>query len=644
MRPGRGSSPLCLNSRRNKFMATILTALLMILTLFLPAALMAEENPPTAQEAPPDKASLAFEDYRYQLALYSLLMDDYVPAAELIEESLSDPLLVDKDNIVLLQRDTDNRLFRARAYPALADPKDTDLEPSLLRLMDSYYRSGDFETVIAASKELGDSNVTLYFRGLAYLALNKAGEAKQSLQGIQPEHALFPFAGIVLAQIKVMKHDIKEAEADLRALIERETLKDETKNRVRLLHGQVLFEMGRYQEALAEFMLIPVKSKYYGEGLINSAWSLVYMDSIENALPLFKEAGAGSLMSNQSREAAIVAGYLYIKGGKSELAALHFNEVTRSVALTEKSLYAYMTERPMREKYLSLLLEKPDADYGAVDAERIRALEASPAVQSLVKESKALESIRDSLMARQAEFNEMLTYFNNAKAGIERSAARVETTLYRIKTGAQDAHRVSVKNEQAGPSVGNINLSFLAGIEKAVSDRWEDILKRRMNDDERRVVRLLIYEGGEDLQCTNSALVCPIMQLMTPGYKVQLTTEEFEPVARMLQTIGRDIGSISRGEEIAFERSFKGSKARMQKRIKAVERFLRGQERISAGLAKDIEDAEAGIKKAEDQLDTAIMEHFAKYKYELEDFKQLVVAGREEAQKALLADKAVKKK
>lgn len=643
MRPGRGSSPLCLNSRHNKVMANILTALLMILTLLLPAALMAEENPP-AQETPPDKASLAFEDYRYQLALYRLLMDDYVPAAELIEESLSDPLLINKDSAILLQRITDNRLFRARAYPALADPKDNDLEPSLLRLMDSYYRAGDFETAIAVGKELGDSNVTLYFRGLGYLALNKAGEAKQSLQGIQPEHALFPFAGIVLAQIKVMKHDSKEAAADLKALIELETLKHETKNRVRLLRGQVLFEMGRYQDALAEFMLIPVRSKYYGEGLINSAWSLVYMDSIENALPLFKEAGAGSLLSNQSREAAIAAGYLYIKSAKFELAALHFNDVTRSVALTEKNLYAYMTERPLREKYLSLLLEKPDADYGGVDAERIRALEASLAVQSLVKEYKALESIRDALVARQAEFNEMLTYFNNVKAGLERSAARLETTLYRIKTGVQEAHRVSVRNEQAGPSVGNINLSFLAGIEKAVSDRWEDILKRRMNDDERRVVRLLIYEGGEDLQCTNSALVCPIMQLMTPGYKAQITTEEFEPVARMLQTIGRDIGSISRGEEIAFERSFKGSKVRMQKRIKAVESLLRGQERISAGLAKDIEDAEAGIKKAEDQLDTAVMEHFAKYKYELEDFKQLVVAGREEAQKALLADKAVKKK
>ncbi|MEK7678619.1 MAG: hypothetical protein AAB356_00355, partial [Deltaproteobacteria bacterium] len=559
-------------------------------------------------------------------------------------ESLSDPLLVDKDSTILLQRITDDRLFRRRAYPALADPKDTDLEPSLLRLMDSYYGSGDFETALAIGKELGDSNVTLYFRGLGYLALNKAGEAKQALQGIQPEHPLFPFANIVLAQIKVMKHDLKEAAADLRSLLELDTLKDETKNRVRLLHGQVLFEMGRHQEALAEFMQIPVRSKYYGEGLMNSAWSLVYMDSIENALPLFKEAGAGPLLTNQSREAAIVTGYLYIKSAKFELAALHFNEVTRLVALTEKNLYAYMTERPLREKYLSLLLEKPDADYGAVDTERIRALEASLAVQPLVKEYKALESIRDGLMAMQAEFGEMLAYFNNTKAGLERSSTRLETTLYRIKSGAQEAHRVSVKNEQAGPSVGNINLSFLAGIEQAVSDRWEDILKRRMNDDERRVVKLLIYEGGEDLQCTNSALVCPIMQLMTPGYKVQIPQEEFEPVARMLQTIGRDIGSISRGEEIAFERSFKGSKARMQKRIKGIQKLLKDPDRLDSGLKKSIADSEAGIKKAEDQLDTAIMEHFAKYKYEIEDFKHLVVAGREEAQKALLAEKAVKKK
>ncbi|MEK7678784.1 MAG: hypothetical protein AAB356_01200, partial [Deltaproteobacteria bacterium] len=67
-------------------MACILTSLLLILTLFIPAALMAEENP-AAQEAP-EKASLAFEDYRYQLALFRLLMDDYVPSAELIDESL----------------------------------------------------------------------------------------------------------------------------------------------------------------------------------------------------------------------------------------------------------------------------------------------------------------------------------------------------------------------------------------------------------------------------------------------------------------------------------------------------------------------------------------------------------------------------
>jgi tetratricopeptide (TPR) repeat protein len=572
---------------------------------------------------------LSLENYLYQNALYLYYLKYYLASSDIANAALNSPATLEKEGLMLLLRQSDNQMFFKRDYPAIAIPSDPLTDPVLFSLLDSAYKRGDFEGLLQLSKELGENGTSFYFRGQSYLALKRIGEAKFAFSQVSSEHHLYPYAKIALAQLKVMKQEMKSAEADIKELLSMPTIAGEIRNRLYLMLGQILFEMGSPQAALAEFNKVPPESAYYNERLLKSAWCLVQTGSVESAVMLLNEANALSLDNPVVREARALIGYSYIKMDKGPQAALHFDELLGSTDALKKRLDSHIGDKDLRERYIKALLNEENPAFTPEEARYLSMLRGDPAIEIILKEHGALMELRQGLLRKRGEYLEKKAHMRNMLKGLEKTSSGIERNIKKIRSVLSAAHRIAERDDKLGPGLGGPNAPFLKSIEKIIYARWEESLKRKINEDEKKIVRLIIYDGGENLECTNSPLVCPILQIMTTGRPKAVKSDDFVAMAKILEVIGHDIAKIGKGEETYFERIYAGLEARMKERVSLAEAVINDSEKIDERLRQGLASAEAGLGRARASLDSQIKSSFTKLKFELEDYKYIVTAGRE---------------
>jgi hypothetical protein len=81
--------------------------------------------------------------------------------------------------------------------------------------MDTLYKMREYEEVIPLGKLL-NSGASRYFEGMSLLQLNRLEEATSALSKVSAGDGFYPYAMISLAQIAVMKRDLKAAEGYLK--------------------------------------------------------------------------------------------------------------------------------------------------------------------------------------------------------------------------------------------------------------------------------------------------------------------------------------------------------------------------------------------------------------------------------------------
>lgn len=604
-------------------MKYILTLLLIFLVF--PLNLFAEEVDVSKTKR------LTMEQYQFQNALYHYLRKDYLLSADTANAALNSPKAQEKERLLILLRQSDNEMLFGREYPSIAIPSDPVSDPLLFSLFDSAYKKSDYEGILQLGKEIGDNGASLYFKGISFLELKRIGEAKVAFQQVPPEHHLYPYARIALAQLKVMKQELKGAETDLRELLQQQNLNNAARDSLHLLIGQILFELGNPEAALNEFNNIPRESPFYRERLVKSGWSLVRLGADENAILLLNEANTLPLDTPEAREARALTGYSYIKLEKAEQAAVQFDALMRETEDAQKRLDALIEDGSLRSVYIKSLLGEPAPGLTPEQERHLFLLRKNPGVEIAIKHYRTIEELREGFLREERDLKEKRTYLKNVARGLEKTSQRVEKTIRKIRTVLQAGHKITDRDTRLGENLGGPNAQFLKSIEKIIYGMWKDILKRPINEDEKKIVKLIIYDGGENLECTNSPLVCPILEVMTTGRGKEVKRDEFLAMAKIIEVIGHDLARLEKNEEIYFEMIYTGLKSRVDNRLNLAKSVVDDSMGIDKRIKKGLGETERGLAMARSELDAQTIGAFTKLKFEIADFKHVVEAGRDKA-------------
>ena len=229
----------------------------------------------TSSYAEMEEVRIPLSEYQYQNALYLYLTGDYLSSSILSRNIINNPSKIKDKAILLLKQSDINRLSEMREYPMFSFQSFPKEISERVRLLDVIYEMSEYERLFL-SKELDNLGTANYFEGISLLRLNRLTDSKRVLLQISRDNKLYPYARISIAQIEAMKQNYKEAENILRdslnhPVIEKENLSE----RIHILLGQVLFEMGSFSSALNEFLSVSQKSQFYKEAITGQAWSLI---------------------------------------------------------------------------------------------------------------------------------------------------------------------------------------------------------------------------------------------------------------------------------------------------------------------------------------------------------------------------------
>ncbi len=574
------------------------------------------------------RVSSSTAEYHYQIALYHFFKGDYLTASRICRDIL-DNTVVYKNKINLLLRFSDLMLQNTSYdYPEFIKERSTGLEPGMITLLDRLYRNERYQEVVHLSSIFDDHGGIRYFEGMSLVHLNRLEDAVQSLLKVSDDDEFYPYARIALAQIEVMRLEFKKAEKYLRELLGHGSLQDTTlRDRVYLLMGQILFERGLFSESLNEFLKVSFDSEHFQEALLGQAWSLVRLEDYENALTVLKGIGITYPYNTIEQDALILRGYCLTKLNRFKEAEEHFTTLLKTYEKTKRDFERIIDDPSVRKRYVSALLEKDIEAYVTGD-EYLSVLSEDPELLNILRQYKLLSILKDGFERAKEEASEVRLYAENMVYGLAKLSKRIEEEISLSKrllvTLKRQAERK--KRETMDVASNTDNQVFLASIEQGIYDSWRNVLKREITEDEKMIVRLILLEGVEALECLNSPVVCPIVHFMNQD-NARTKPEHFQGVAGVLEMIGKDLRSVRKGDKIQFERVFTDMSMQVKKRIDGSRRIIEELDKIDSQLNNSIETIDKGLSGIPLLLDDRIKERFIKLKYDLENFKNDIMTG-----------------
>ena len=124
--------------------------------------------------------------------------------------------------------------------------------------------------------------------------------------------------------------------------------------------ARVHADAGRYDQALAEYGLVPQGGRYRDVALLESAWVLLKTDQVlpalENVQTLLRELPD----SPRVLEASLLVGYLTIEQGKFNSAYGHFEDTRRLLESLDRQLSTYAYSQTAPESFYHYLVEADD--------------------------------------------------------------------------------------------------------------------------------------------------------------------------------------------------------------------------------------------------------------------------------------------
>lgn len=577
-------------------------------------------------------AQPSLEDYQYQRALYLSLTGDHLSSSELSSSLLSTPI-TDRDRLLLLLRLSDIKMQHKRDYPGFATlPLSADI-PSQTRIMDSLYRMREYEEAISLGKLL-NSGASSYFEGMSLLQLDRLDEAGSALAKVPPEDRFYPYAVISIAQIEVMKRNLKGAEGYLKGLLSSPSMKgDGLTDRVHILLGQVLFERGLFPEAVKEFSRVSSDSPLYGEAAIGQAWGLMRLGDYKGVIPILKGIKLYPPYDAVEREALVILGYCFLKLGWVEEAREHYQQILETVTLSEERLKEMIGERSIREQYASILLEGASSLTGE-EQHYLSIIKGDPTTYDIIREYETLSILKTSFLRREREAMEIEASLENRIDGLEERLKKIEEDVIgskKILLAIKGKERQSFYSETFDMD----NITYFAD---NAFNYWKGTLGRDVDEETKKLLILIMkdwIERGRP-ECRSPLYICHILSFLDPNLgKIKEDPEEIREIVGVIERISGDLSNMRKGKNTRFEAMLPETRERVGKEIgKGRERVkrLRG---IMEELNRNVQGIEAGSEKTLAGLDRHIMERLEKNRYELAEFKRSVAAWLEATKREL---------
>ncbi|MBI5560810.1 MAG: hypothetical protein HY883_06005 [Deltaproteobacteria bacterium] len=599
-----------------------------VLPLFL-FVLLSSKTLTAFAAAPPGK-EIKEADYYYGQALYHLFTGDYFSSYSRADYALKNPG-GERNKLILLGVLSDQkRLGFVEGYPAFTDREKDGGDPSeILWLLDSLYRSRAYQSLISVSPEVTEASKADYFMGMGYLRLGKSREASLFLSKVHKEDEFYPYARAAIAQTDIARRDLESAEYELRNMLSLPGVEGEFKDRVNLMLGEVLFEQGRYGDAVTELGNIPEESPSYRDALIAAAWSLVKRGYFDEAIALAGKIRPAAAYDTHEWERLVILSYSHAKLDRFAEAAVYFNGLMDSINAAQKKFDAMIEDPSLRGVSAGYLLGKntrPRGTHpqGGPDEEvyYLPVFGDDEGLADLIEKERVFLSMESAFLKEESEIAGKETYIKNMISAMEGVSEKVdiETGVIRKTVAAMSKKLDAGKTSR----VAQQNISFFSGALQRIYDRWETVLKRRMNEDEKNVIRLILYEGSEAMECPEPSVVCLIIHI-TFALDDRMLRDVGDPkrlqdATKVLEEISVDLADMRKGEPVEYEKDIERLKGIARKKVGNGKVALKTLDDIRERVRKSVEETYGGVERNETEFDGYMKRRLERARYELAGF------------------------
>lgn len=579
------------------------------------------------------------EAYLYQRAMYHFFTGDHLSSSALMPRAVAaasgasaEKESGEKTRLVLslLLRLADfSRPGSGADYPGLADrEKAAAVAPDAFWFLEALYKNGEYESVLSISPQaFGGADGGYYFRGLSLLKLGRRAEARSMLAKVPKEDRLYPYAQVAIAQVDVIRREGKSARDGLKGLLAFQPPAGDLADRLHVLLGQVFYEDGLYTEAAGEFLKVPQASPFYREALLGMAWSSMKRGAYDEAASAAGQITPGSTYDPTEWERLAMLSYCNTKLGRTGEAEAYFNNLSAIISASEAKLDSLIADSSARRPYLGLLLKTDVPQLAAEERYYLELAHNDESAAALLDDRAMLREIKAAFMEKEREISEEETYVRNMITGLEGAFALVDREAVAVKDALFTVNKKAEQNKKNIEKAKENLYFFEGGAKTTLYERWEKALGRKVTEEERKVVRLILFESIEALQCSESPLVCFLVSLMTRGTLSGENPEMVKESARVIETISMDLGRAGRAEPISTEKSIMELKAIARRKIEKGRAALLETEKLREKIRADAAAIEAGMNKNAAELDDYLKKKFEIARYGVTDFKVNIMAG-----------------
>ncbi len=533
--------------------------------------------------------------------------------------------------------------------------------------LDKLYTHALYSDLMRISKKellRGDeTGATAFFRGITSLAMRDSTKAVSELRAVERNSKLYPYARVAFAQALFDKGDLSGAETELKALIIGTEMEQELKEKVRMLLGQVYFEEDLFSEALLEFMNIPQTSPYYREAAIGTSWALIKNGTFISAVDMLKELKAEVPYSKLEWEAQVMLGYGYMQLELYDDALRLFKQLLGEVTDARMSLDRIRSDSSTPSRYLDFLFKditETSVNTGVFSNTGVSSktnvfsksedmyftiLKDDEISKVLLQEYVIILRLRKVILSRRSEIAERRLYLENLISGMQNLFSLVDMETRLIKTILTNIDRRVDPSIDPRDSINMLNRDFFKDVETGLYKLWVKLKDREINDNEKEVVRLLLYDVGESLDCVKSSLICTIVDMAD---STELSSDKQGVLARIidsLEAIALDIESVRNGELIAYERSIEDLRNMVVTKLNAAELGIEHLDVMDQRLRYFLDTEDIAMRRLFLTIARQQIKSRGKnFKDDLTDLRAHIITGLISSQKAVeenMADESV---
>lgn len=541
-----------------------LVPLLIVSFILISTALLPTDSFAKVQKVYIKKTSLIA--YDIERAEFFYFTGDYLSASALANRILRYPAIDKKiktrsgnrlrNRVLLLKWLSDLRLnyykedsantFRGVSLEAL---------PGLLEVFEAIYSQGEYDVMGSLSGQL-EGAAARYLEALSLYKKNKFRESDSLLRTIQKRDAVYPYAVIMLSQIKIIMGSSKTALKYLDNL-EESLAAGKLRDNVTLLTGYILFEDGDYIKADKRLRNIKKGSSFIRAATITRAWSMVKAGRFEATLALIEELKPLRIYDRDSQELMLIEAYSRMQRGELDAAEILVAETINMLQKLGDGYNKLYTEKKIPEGFL--------LDIADLRTEHMAKSAGSGTMDEVMEAIRLASAIRDEPELRRSSayfraFKTIRTIFQRREAEVLMNYLTLSERIKAKRASLADVKRRSKLIAEILASLGPRTMKKAGGkayfLESEldsshINSRWEKRLNRNLTDLEGRIIRLVTLDGTSGLWYLDNTVYCQFLYWMA----IDLTKDRPGGYGlAILERIVKDIRVSFEGGETGYER------------------------------------------------------------------------------------------